>query len=84
MLGVLGWITKIHGYHELQSQRASTLARAKVIDHLAKLSFELLFTQVKIVMDKMFSIILLSRFIHLEGNLGSKVWSKWTTKTTYP
>ncbi len=50
---------------------------------LTKSSFELLFTHGKIVMDKMFSIIPLSRFIHLVGNSGSKVWSKWTAKTAY-
>ncbi len=48
---------------------------------LAKSSFELLFTQVKIIMDEMFSIISMSRYIHLVGNSRLKVWSKWTAKT---
>ncbi len=39
-------------------------------------SFNLLFTQVKIVMNIMFNIIPLSRSVHFVGNRGLKVWSK--------
>lgn len=47
-------------------------------------SLDLLSTQVKVVMNKMFEIIPTSRFIHLVGNGGSKVWSKWTVKMAVP
>ncbi len=45
---------------------------------MTKSSFELLFTQVKIVMDKIFKIIPLSRYNHLVGCRynHSKVWPK--------
>ncbi len=36
-------------------------------------SFELLFAQVKMAMDKMFTVLSLSRLNHLVGNGGSKV-----------
>ncbi len=50
---------------------------------MSKSSFELLFTQVKIVMDKIFKMIPMSKYDHLVGNGGLKVWSKWTDKTAH-
>ncbi len=44
----------------------------------------LLYTQVKIVMKKMFDIIHMSRYYHLVSNGGSKVWSKQTAQTAVP
>ncbi len=47
-------------------------------------SFELLFAQVRMTKELMFDILSLSRFNHLVGNGGSKVWSKQTAQTAVP
>ncbi len=44
-------------------------------------SFELLFAQVKMSMNKVLNILPLSRFNHLLENSGSKVWSKRTAQS---
>ncbi len=46
-------------------------------------SFELLFAQVRMFMQLMFDILPLSRFNHLVGNCGSKVWSKRIAQTLF-
>lgn len=47
-------------------------------------TFKLLFTQVKLLAKIMFTNIHMSRFSHLIGNDGSKVWSKWTALLAVP
>ncbi len=45
---------------------------------------KVLFAQIRMLRELMFDIIPLSRYDHLVGNGGSKVWSKWTAQTAVP
>ncbi len=47
-------------------------------------SEEVLFTQIRMLKELMFYVIPLSRYNHLVGNGGSKVWSKRTATTAVP
>ncbi len=43
--------------------------------------YELKFAQIRMLRELMFNLIHLSRYNHLVGNGGLKVWAKWTTLT---
>ncbi len=45
---------------------------------------EVLFAQIRMLRELMFDVVPQSRYDHLVGNGGSKVWSKWTTQTAVP
>ncbi len=45
---------------------------------------EVLFTQIRMLREVMFDVVRLSRYDHLVGNRGSKVWSKWTARMAVP
>ncbi len=42
---------------------------------------EVLFAQIRMLRELMFDVVPQSRYDHLVGNGGSKVWSKWTART---
>ncbi len=45
---------------------------------------EVLFAQIRMLREHMFDVLPLSRYNHLVGNRGSKVWSKRTAQTAVP
>ncbi len=51
---------------------------------LNAISKDVLFAQIRILRELMFSVIPLSRYNHLVGNGGLKVWSKRTAQTAVP
>ncbi len=48
------------------------------------MSYDLLFAQVRMLKELMFDVIPLSRYNHLDGNGGSKMWAKRTAQTAIP
>ncbi len=47
----------------------------------SKVTDEVLFAQILMLRELMFDVIPLSRYNHLVGNGGSKMWAKWTAQT---
>ncbi len=45
---------------------------------------EVLLAQIRMLRELIFDVIPLSKYDHLVGNGGSKVWSKWTAPTAVP
>ncbi len=52
--------------------------------NLSAVTNELLFAQIRMIRELMFNVIPLSRYNHLVGNGGSKVWAKQTAQMAVP